>query len=83
LRVAVLQTFSRPKIIGPLVLDEPAKHVSDEYITRVTKFLKNVSEMYERQIIVVTHQQHLSQVADKSLLVELDGSKSQVSTNNN
>ena len=83
LRVAVLETFSKPKIVGPLVLDEPAKHVSEEYITRVTKFLKNVSEMYGRQIIIVTHQQHLSQVADRSLLVELNGSKSQVKANNN
>lgn len=83
LRVAVLQTFSRPKILGPLVLDEPTKHVSEEYITRVTKFLRNVAEMYERQIIVVTHQQHLSQVADKSFLVELLGSKSEVKVNNN
>ena len=82
LRVAVLQTFSRPKILGPLVLDEPTKHVSEEYITQVTKFLKNVSEMYGRQIIVVTHQQHLSQVADKAFLVELEGSKSQVTVNN-
>ena len=82
LRVAVLQTFSRPKILGPLVLDEPTKHVSEEYITRVTKFLKNVSEMYGRQIIVVTHQQHLSQVADKAFLVELSGSKSEVKVNN-
>ena len=83
LRVAVLQTFSRPKILGPLVLDEPAKHVSEEYITRITKFLKNVSEMYARQIIVVTHQQHLSQVADKAFLVGLSGSKSEVKVNNN
>ncbi|MFO7819779.1 MAG: ATP-binding protein [Halanaerobacter sp.] len=82
LRVAVLQTFSRPKILGPLVLDEPAKHVSEEYITRITKFLKNVSEMYARQIIVVTHQQHLSQVADKAFLVGLSGSKSEVEVNN-
>ncbi|MGM0501482.1 MAG: ATP-binding protein [Bacillota bacterium] len=83
LRIAVLQTFSKPKIIGPLVLDEPTKHVSEEYITRVTKFLKNVAEMYGRQIIVVTHQQHLSQVADRALLVELDDSKSQVKVANN
>ena len=82
LRIAVLQTFSRPKILGPLVLDEPTKHVSEEYIIQVTNFLKNVAEMYGRQIIVVTHQQHLSQVADKAFLVELEGSKSQLTVNN-
>ncbi|MCK8826538.1 ATP-binding protein [Natroniella acetigena] len=80
LRVAILQSYQHPPLVGPLVLDEPAKHVSEEYIVNVTQFLKKVSEMFARQVIVVTHQCHLSQVADKSFRVELAGEESQVTT---
>ncbi len=80
LRIAILQSYQDPIIEGPLILDEPAKHVSEEYIIKVTRFLKQINEMFKRQIIVVTHQQHLSQVADKAFRVELKGGRSQVSS---
>ncbi len=78
LRIAILESHQNPKILGPLILDEPAKHVSEEYIVKVTQFLKQVNEMFDRQIIIVTHQQHLSEVADKAFRVELKKGKSQV-----
>ena len=59
LRIAFLQTH-KPAIEGPLILDEPAKHVSDEYIFNVADFLKQTSELFNRQIIMVTHNHHLS-----------------------
>ncbi|TDX52908.1 hypothetical protein [Orenia marismortui] len=80
LRIAILESHQKPKINGPVILDEPAKHVSEEYIVKVTRFLKQVNEMFGRQIIVVTHQQHLSEVADKAFRVELKEAKSQIST---
>ncbi|MCK8817761.1 ATP-binding protein [Natroniella sulfidigena] len=80
LRVAILQSYQHPPLAGPLVLDEPAKHVSEEYIVNVTQFLKKVSEMFDRQVIVVTHQRHLTQVADRSFKVELIGEESQLTT---
>jgi len=79
LRIAILQSHNNPPIDGPIILDEPAKHVSDEYIVRVTQFLKEVHGFSERQIVVVTHQQHLSEVADKAFRVELKEGKSEVS----
>lgn len=63
IRIAMLQS-SNLEIKGPIILDEPAKHVSDDYITQVAEFLKQSSIMFDRQIIIVTHNRHLSEVAD-------------------
>ncbi|HEX3027776.1 MAG TPA: ATPase [Clostridia bacterium] len=71
LRIAMLQC-SNLDINGPIILDEPAKHVSDEYITQVAEFLKQVGGMFERQIIMVTHDRHLSEIADKWFKVEIE-----------
>ncbi|MCX7711074.1 MAG: ATPase [Clostridia bacterium] len=64
IRVAMLQC-SNLEIDGPIILDEPAKHVSEDYINQVAEFLKQVSEMFNRQIIMVTHDRHLSETADR------------------
>lgn len=61
-----------PKIEGPLILDEPAKHVSDDYIVNVAEFLKNVSSMFNRQIIMVTHNSHLLESGDYVYRVTLN-----------
>lgn len=72
LRIAFLQ-IHKPTIQGPLILDEPAKHVSEEYIYNVGDFLKETSEMFNRQIIMVTHNQHLSALSENSYRIDLDG----------
>lgn len=77
LRIAFLQ-LHKPEIDGPIILDEPAKHVSEEYIFNVADFLKQVSEMFNRQIIMVTHNVHLSSMATTSYRVELEGTISRV-----
>lgn len=73
LRIAFLQTH-KPKIQGPLILDEPSKHVSDEYIFNVAEFLKQTSELFNRQIIMVTHNNHLAAIGSNSYKVDLKGS---------
>lgn len=77
LRISFLQ-IHRPFIEGPLILDEPAKHVSEEYIFNVANFLKKTSEMFHRQIIMVTHNNHLSAIGTNSYKVELNGTESTV-----
>lgn len=77
LRIAFLQ-IHKPPIDGPLLLDEPAKHVSDEYIYNVGDFLQQTSEMFNRQIIMVTHNQHLAALGSKVYRVELLGSTSKL-----
>ncbi|MBS4535985.1 ATPase [Clostridium sp. D2Q-14] len=78
LRIAFLH-IHKPEIYGPLILDEPAKHVSEDYIFNVSEFLKEVSEMFNRQIIMVTHNNHLASIADISYRVELNNITSKVS----
>lgn len=70
IRVAMLECSSL-EIKGPIILDEPAKHVSDDYITQVAEFLKQVTYMFQRQVIMVTHNRHLSEMADKWYRVEM------------
>lgn len=70
LRVAFIQSTNSYGD-GPLILDEPAKHVSSEYIANVAQFLKQISEVFHRQIIMITHNQYLSEIADLAYRVEL------------
>ena len=77
LRLAMLQCSS-VDINGPIILDEPAKHVSDEFIIQVSEFLKQVSLMFNRQVIMVTHNRHLAEIADKAFKIELNDGKSTV-----
>ncbi|MDO5028330.1 MAG: ATPase [Bacillota bacterium] len=62
LRMAFLENF-RPKVQGPLILDEPAKHVSQEYIFDIGDFLVQFSKQMNRQIIMITHNDHLASLA--------------------
>lgn len=77
LRIAFLQ-INRPKIEGPLILDEPAKHVSEDYIYNVGEFLKQSSNIFNRQIIMITHSNHLSAIADNGYSVDIYDSISRV-----
>lgn len=63
LKVAILQSYS-PQIEGPLILDEPAKHVSEEYIEKVAEFIGQITDYFGRQVIMVTHNFHLAEMAN-------------------
>lgn len=78
LRIAFLQQ-NQPKFSGPLILDEPGKHVSNDYIFNLGEFLKKSSNLFDRQIIMVTHNPHLSQICDKAFQVINKKGVSQVS----
>lgn len=77
IRIAFLQ-IHKPQIQGPLILDEPAKHVSEDYIFNVGDFLRQTSEMFNRQIIMVTHNHHLSNISNNAFRVQLTGFTSSV-----
>ncbi|HZG81227.1 MAG TPA: chromosome partitioning protein ParA, partial [Brevibacillus sp.] len=51
---------------GPLMLDEVGKHVSQEYAPNVAYFLKEYSEKFGRQIVLITHNAHLATIGDVS-----------------
>lgn len=75
LRIAMLQTY-RPPLAGPLLADEPAKHVSEDLIQSVAHLLKMVSDKFGRQIIMVTHSPHLAETAETAYSMVLDGDRS-------
>ena len=75
LQVAVRVVYNEPKIRGPLLLDEPGKHVSEEYAVKFGEFLDFVSRTFGIQIIMVTHQPHLAMTADRTLVTQLIGGR--------
>ncbi len=78
LRVALLET-SRPRIEGPLILDEPGKHVSEQYVRQVAEFLNAVCVSFDRQVIMVTHNQHLADAGNIAYHIEIRNGESFVS----
>ncbi len=70
LRLALLHAFT-PRIGGPVILDEPGKHLSEEFSPQLARFLKSYSQSLGRQIIMVSHNQHLADSADVAYLVEM------------
>lgn len=75
LQVAVLVVYNEPKIQGPIILDEPGKHVSEEFVVKFGDFLNFISKTFNRQINMVTHQPHLAATADKTLVSQLVGGR--------
>ena len=53
--------------------------MSSEYIINVAQFLKQISDVFQRQIIMVTHNQYLSEIADLTYKVELKNGVSDIS----
>lgn len=64
LRIAFILKI-HPTINGPIVLDEPAKHVSDDYVFNIADFIKKISEEFGKQIIIISHNEHLASIGNK------------------
>lgn len=80
LRVALLESI-KPRIGGPLVLDEPGKHVSAEFSGQIVDFLNTVCASFGRQIILVTHNQALAEAASTAYRIEMINGESVVIDN--
>jgi len=63
LRVVLLQTY-RPKIEGPIILDEPFSQLRPERHSAVAALLKSLSERTGRQMIIVTQHDGLSEAGE-------------------
>ena len=63
---------------GPLFLDEVGKHVSKEYAQNVAFFLKEYSQQFNRQIILITHNSELAEIGEVSLEVTRQNGESEV-----
>src|SRR5690606_32113602 len=77
LRMAVIE-LSRPRLGGPLLIDEGGKHVSRQYLTALAEFLKQYAERTGRQVIYVTHSPELAAAAHKAYRFELQGGVTEV-----
>ena len=66
LRLGVAELEGAP---GPLFMDEVGKHISAEYSENVAYFLKEYSNTFNRQIILITHNKALAEVGDLNLEV--------------
>jgi DNA repair exonuclease SbcCD ATPase subunit len=76
LQLAIVQIHQNPRIQGPIILDEPGKHVDTENAIKLAMFLNEMSHHFNRQIIMVTHQPHLAEIAGNSYNIELKGGRS-------
>ena len=76
-RLALLE-LSRPRVEGPVLLDEPGKMISKEYLPIVAEFLKQYAAKTGRQIIMVTHHEALADVADVGYVVKQENGVSEV-----
>lgn len=69
LRVATLE-LHRPRIDGPILLDETFKHLSQGHLDAAADFMNAVSKKTSRQIIMVSHKQEFVAVADTKIEVK-------------
>jgi len=72
LRLAALAA-ARPPIPGPLILDEPVRFLSHRYVPDLARLLRLAAQDLQRQIIVATHDQHLTSAADTVFVLADEG----------
>lgn len=72
LRYAYLNLYNSPVICGPIILDEPGKMISSEMSVKFGEFIKRLGIEFDRQTIMITHNDNLSNVADKIEVIEKD-----------
>jgi DNA repair ATPase RecN len=72
-KYAYLEIFSDPKIMsGTLIFDEPGKMISEDISIKFAEYIKFLGKQYNRQTIMITHNNNISSVADKSLYIQKD-----------
>lgn len=65
LRYAYLNLYNAPTLRGPMILDEPGKMISSEMSVKFGEFIKKLGSEFDRQTIMITHNDNLSNIADK------------------
>ncbi len=71
LRLVVL-LLSKQRQETVLILDEPFTHLSKEYVPLMAEFLRELADKTGIQILLVSHQDELTEVADKRYRFALD-----------
>ena len=72
-KYAYLEIFDDPKIMcSTLLYDEPGKMISEQMSIKFAEYIKFLGSHYGRQTIMVTHNDNLANVADKTIMVTKD-----------
>ena len=75
----VLWSMQRPRSRNTIILDEPMKYVGKgELLDRAGRMLREVSRGLGLQLILVTHEPQLIEIADRAYSVKHDGKRSVV-----
>lgn len=70
MKYAYLQLFDDPKIMsGTLLYDEPGKMISADMSVKFAEYVKFLGSQYNRQTIMITHNDRLASVADKTFTI--------------
>lgn len=69
LRFAYLKAFNTPKLNNAIILDEPGSMVSESASIKFAEFIKKLSELFDKQTILITHNENIKAVADNSILI--------------
>ena len=80
--LAIALKFSVLELVnfdGPIWLDEPFKHVSEDYIPAAGRLLTYMGEMSGRQITIITHNPRLAEMCNKIIHVAQKDGKSSIS----
>lgn len=72
-KYAYLEIFNDPKIMcSTLLYDEPGKMISEQMSIKFAEYIKFLGSHYNRQTIMVTHNDNLANIADKTIMVSKD-----------
>ena len=82
LRVASL-TMKQPKLRKTVILDEPMRFLSEDRQPYASQMIKELSDRLGIQFIIVTHEEALTQYADKVFQVSIKDKVSQIKTKEN
>lgn len=69
LRYGLLKILN-PEPIGPIILDEPAKMISADLMPSYAALIQELTHMFEKQNILVTHHVSLMDVVDNAVFFE-------------
>jgi len=69
LRFGLLQILD-PKPLGPIILDEPAKQVSGGRVVAIAALLQELTDMFKKQTILVTHHEAIMNVIENPIFFE-------------
>lgn len=69
-KVAYLKIFNNPKINNLcFIMDEPGKMISEQMSTKFAEYIKFLGKQFGLQIIMITHNENISSIADETFVV--------------